>query len=324
MRHISTLIVGAGQCGLAMSHALGQYGVDHLILERGQVANSWRTERWNSLTLLTPNWANSFPGFQKNGLDADGFLKASEFADRLDIAATNNKAPIQTETSVEHITRTNGRYIVETTSGPISCDSLVAANGACRAPNISEFCGDIPANIQQFTPHSYKRPADLPAGRVLVVGASASGLQLALEIQMSDRQVTLTIGNHLRLPRSYRGSDILKWMEIIGATTVPYTDVDDIERVRRTPSLPLSGSPSTQIDLNALQNIGVEIVGRLATNRDGWALSSGELAKLCAAADLKMNRLLATIDDWIGADGLEPLFPERECPTPTRCPETPD
>ncbi len=323
MRHVSTLIVGAGQCGLAMSHELNRYGVDHLILERGQVANSWRTERWNSLKLLTPNWANSLPGFQRSGLDPDSFMSASELANRMNIVATRRGAPIQTDTSVLGVAWKNGRYTVDTTSGAISCDHLVAANGACGIPNVPKISDEFPSEIQQLTPHSYKQPEDLPMGRALVVGASASGLQLAREIQLSGRQVVLAVGNHLRLPRQYRGADILKWMDVIGATTVPYTEVDDIERVRRTPSLPLLGSNTAKIDLNALQDIGVEIVGRLAAVREGSALFSGSLANQCASADLKMNRLLATIDKWIDDASLTSLFPAAESFEPTRCPEAP-
>ena len=160
-----------------------------------------------------------------------------------------------------------------------------------------------------------------PDGKVLVVGASASGLQLASEIQRSGHQVVLAVGSHLRLPRKYRDADICMWMEIIGATSIPYTEVDDITRVRRTPSLTLVANET--INLNTLQDMGVEITGRLATINDGRGLFSGSLANLCAAGDQKMNRLLASIDDWVDTAGLIDLVAPTERYAPTRVPSAP-
>ncbi|MGB7242108.1 MAG: pyridine nucleotide-disulfide oxidoreductase, partial [Sulfitobacter sp.] len=156
---------------------------------------------------------------------------------------------------------------------------------------------------------------------VLVVGASASGLQLAREIQASGRQVTLAVGNHLRLPRVYRGIDIAMWLELIGATTIPYDKVDDITRVRRTPSLPLVAGET--IDLNTLQETGVEITGRLVAMNNARALFSGSLFNLCTGADLKMNRLLTSIDDWVDDHGLSNLFAPVERFAPTAPPAAP-
>jgi len=228
---------------------------------------------------------------------------------------------VQVEMTVLAVDAGAHGYCVQTDQGAISCETVVMANGACARPKIPAFAGNLPRGIRQFTPHTYKRPSDLPDGRVLVVGASASGLQLAREVQTSGRDVTLAVGNHLRLPRAYRDADISMWLEIIGATTIPYTDVDDIERVRRTPSLTLVADET--LDLNVLQDLGVEITGRLAAVNDGKALFSGSLANQCAAADLKMNRLLGSIDDWVTEAGLEDLIAPRERYAETQVPEAP-
>jgi len=321
MKRTTTTIIGAGHSGLAMSHELTLAGVDHVILERGQIANSWRKERWDSLRLLTPNWMNGLHGHDYKGNDFDGYMNVAELIDTFDACAAKTGASVRTETTVLSVDGTAGAYTVQTDQGAIHCDSVVMANGACATPRIPGFASQMPEQIQSFTPQTYKRPAQLPDGKVLVVGASASGMQLAREIQQSGRQVVLAVGNHSRFPRNYRDADITMWLEIIGATTIPYTQVDDIERVRRTPSLTLVAGES--IDLNSLQDLGVEITGRLAAISDGRALFSGSLANHCAAADLKMNRLLTSIDDWVDTADLTDLVAPAERYLPTRVPKAP-
>ncbi|MGI9390813.1 MAG: NAD(P)-binding domain-containing protein [Boseongicola sp.] len=321
MVHVTTVIIGAGHSGLAMSRELAQAGIDHVILERGQVGNSWRTERWDSLRLLSPNWLNGLPGHAYRGDDRDGYMHVSELIERFDQCTALNGAPVQTETRVMSVSGMPGNYTVQTDQGMLTCESVVMANGACARPKVPAFAAELPSHVQRFTPHSYKRPSQLPDGKVLVVGASASGLQLAREVQQSGRQVVLAVGNHLRLPRRYRDADITMWLEAIGATTIPYSQVDDIERVRRTPSLTLVASET--IDLNTLQDMGVEVTGRLAGIAQGRALFSGSLPNLCTAADLKMNRLLGSIDEWLTENDLSELVAPTERFAPTRVSASP-
>jgi putative flavoprotein involved in K+ transport len=321
MKTTTTVIIGAGHSGLAMSRELSRRNIDHIVVERGQVANSWRKERWDSLRLLSPNWMNGLPGHEYEGADQDGYMHVSELIERLDQYALMTGAPVQSETTVLAIGRSSRGYRVQTDNGAIECRSIVMANGAFAIPNVPEFVSRLPANVGSFTSKNYKRPSDLPNGKVLVVGASATGLQLAREIQISGRQVTVAVGGHLRMPRIYRDADIMTWMDIIGVTRIPYSEVDDIERVRRVPSPSLIAGET--VDLNTLQDIGVEVVGRLASIQDGQAIFSGSLANACAAADLKMNRLLASIDDWIRNSGLEELIAPAERYTPIRVPEIP-
>ena len=172
MQRTTTVIIGAGQSGIAMSRELAMQGVDHVILERGQIANSWRKERWDSLRLLSPNWMNGLPGLDYRGHDQDGYMHVSELIKNFDKCVAANGAPAQSETSVLSVYGTPGNYMIQTNQGAISSGSVVMANGACATPKVPAFASELPAQIQSFTPHTYKRPSQLPDGLVLVVGAS--------------------------------------------------------------------------------------------------------------------------------------------------------
>ena len=322
MNTVTTVVIGAGQAGLAMSRELSARGVDHLILDRGAVANAWRRDRWDSLRLLTPNWANGMPGAPYRGADPHGYMPVSELVARFDAYAWLIGAPVQTDTEVRRVSRTETGFHVETSQGPIRCETLVLATGACAVPSRPALAEAVPAGIFQTTPSAYKRPDDLPDGGVLVVGASASGVQLAREIHASGRPVTLAVGNHVRLPRTYRERDIEWWLDVLGLLDERFDRVENLEAARRTPSPQLIGG-ADDVDLNALQDRGIEVVGRLAMIRDGQALFSGGLANVCASADLKMARLLEAIDAWALERRVEDMLPPPYRPLPTRVPAAP-
>ncbi len=324
MKRTTTVIIGAGQSGLAMSYELTARGVDHLILERGKIANSWRTERWDSLRLLTPNWMNGLSGADYRGQDHDGYMSVSDLIERLDRYADAISAPVVDETTVLGVTRAGVGFLVWTDQMLIECESVVVATGAASKASRPRFAGALPGGIADFTPLDYKRPGDLPPGNVLVVGASASGTQIARELQESGRQVTLAVGEHVRVPRSYRDADVLTWMEITGRWSTRYDEVDDLARQRRVPSFQLAGlAGDNPLDLNALQEIGIELVGRMAALQDGQAIFSGALNNACTAADLKLDRLLNGFDDWVRESGMEPLMaPSYRLPR-TRIPKAP-
>ncbi len=304
MKRITTVIIGAGQSGLAFSKHLSHRSVDHVLIERGEVANSWAKERWDSLRLLTPNWQSRLPGQAYNGSDPDGYMDMAEVIRFLQDYAANTGAPVQTNTKVISVRANDGGYVVTTDRGEWQCQSLVLASGACNIATVPRVAANLPGLIASITPMQYRNPGQLADGGVLVVGASATGVQLAREIQASGRQVTLAVGEHVRLPRLYRGRDIKWWMEAIGMMDMRYDEVDDIRRARRLPSLQLVGTPEHMtLDLNALRDMGVGIVGRLAALSDGKAQFSGALGNQCALADLKMNRLLDSIDEWVIENG---------------------
>ncbi|MEM9570524.1 MAG: NAD(P)-binding domain-containing protein [Pseudomonadota bacterium] len=300
MRDISTLIIGAGQAGLAMSHCLSQRSVEHVLLERGQVANSWSTERWDSLRLLTPNWQSRLPGFAYTGDQPDGYRNMAQTVDFLASYAQQITAPVETDTRVLSVEPMANGYMVRTDRGDWTCRSVVIATGACNIANVPSCAADLPAGVTSMTPLEYRNPAQLSDGNVLVVGASATGVQLASELRRSGRQVTLATGEHVRAPRTYRGRDIKWWMDQTGILDMTLAEVDDIKRARGVPSLQLIGSPTKEtISLNALQAIGVQIAGRVMGMTETDVQFSGSLPNVCSLADLKMNRLLKQIDEWI-------------------------
>jgi putative flavoprotein involved in K+ transport len=282
-----------------MSRCLTERSIDHVVLERGEVANTWKTERWDTLTLLTPNWQSRLPGYGYEGDDPDGYRAMPETIAFIERYAHVISAPLQTHTQVTSVRPSNGGYAVATNQGDWHCRTVVLASGACNIPHIPAVAEAVPATINMITPVQYRNPDELEEGGVLVVGAAATGVQIADEIHRSGRPVTLATGEHIRAPRVYRGRDIEWWMDAAGVLDERYDEVDDINRARSVPSLQLTGSPEHRmLDLNALTTIGVKLIGRLAGINDGKAQFSGSLRNLCAMSDLKMNRLLNTIDEW--------------------------
>ncbi|GIH25231.1 FAD-dependent oxidoreductase [Acrocarpospora phusangensis] len=286
------------------------------MLERGEVANSWRRERWDSLRLLTPNWLSRLPGHEYAGSDPDDYMTMGEVVEFVERYATVTRAPVQTGTNVTSVRRTDDGYHVTTSRGEISCRTVVIASGACNQPSVPQFADAVPASVRQVTPFDYRGPGQLPDGGVLVVGASATGVQLAAELRRSGRPVTLSVGEHVRLPRLYRGRDVLWWMDASGVWDQRHDEVEDLTRARRLPSPQLVGTPErSTLDLNALTAMGVELVGRWAAVRDGCALFSGGLRNVFSLADLKMRRLLDTFDAWAAGRDADVDPPERFAPT---------
>jgi putative flavoprotein involved in K+ transport len=272
----TTVIIGAGQAGLAMSRCLAERSIDHVILERGEVAHSWKTERWDSLRLLTPNWQSRLPGFGYEGDDPDGYRTMPETIAFIERYADVISAPVQSHTTVTSVRASNGGYHVATDQGDWHCPTLVLATGACNIPHVPKLAELMPPGIRMLTPDKYRNPDQLEDGGVMVVGASSTGTQIATEIQRSGRPVTLAVSEHIRAP------------------------------ARRVPSLQLAGSPERRmVDLNSLTDIGVKLVGRLAGINDDKAQFSGSLANKCASSDLKMNRLLDAIDEWSTENGMD-------------------
>ena len=316
--HTTTVVIGAGHSGLAMSRCLSERSIDHVVLERHEVANSWRTQRWDSLRLLTPNWQCRLPGYSYGGSDPDGFMTMPEVVDFITDYATLIAAPVKSGTPVSSVRRSNGEYRVTTNQGEWRCETVVVATGAFNVPHVPPFADAVPSSVTTVTPLEYRSPEQLSEGGVLVVGASATGVQIAAEIQRSGRQVTLAVGEHVRGPRVYRDRDIHWWMEAVGVLDERYDEVDDIVRARRVPSMQLAGTPErATFDLNALTSMGVRLVGRLAGINEGRAQFSGSLRNKCDLADLKLGRLLDAIDEWAYANGFD-----ESSPPPNRFPPT--
>ncbi len=317
VRDVDVVVVGAGHNGLAMSAQLSRRAINHVVLERGAIGESWRRQRWNSFTLLTPNWQTKLPGASYEGDDPDGFMSAAELVAFLETYADSVDAPVEAEVTVLSVRAARAGYEVVTDQGAWHCACVVVASGFNTLPAIPAFADSVPSKIEQVDPLRYKAPNELPAGGVLVVGAGATGLQLAEEIQASGRSVTLSVGEHVRLPRLYRGKDIQFWMELIGRLDEHHEEVDEILKARKGASPQLIGTPERRsLGLNELVESGVQIRGRLGAIRNGVAMFSGGLRNHCALADQKMTRLLDEIDAWIDEKGVKDASPsERFAPT---------
>lgn len=315
---IPTVVIGAGHAGLAVSKLLTERGVDHLVLERGQVANTWRHERWDSLRLLTPNWQTRLPGFAYSGDEPDGFMTMGEVVGFIDAYAAEVDAPLETGVEVGSVRRREDRYEVAANGRVWDSDSVVLATGGFNLPKLPALARLVPPHVDSITAMDYKRPEQLRPGGVLVVGASATGIQIANEIQGSGRPVTMAVGEHVRMPRTYRGKDIQWWLDRIGRLDERYDQVDDLVRARHVASPQLVGTPDrSTLDLNFLTEKGVRLVGRLTAIHEGKALFSGSLRNVCSLADLKLTRLLDEVDTWASGNGLD-----TEVDPPHRLPQT--
>ncbi len=322
----TTVVVGAGHSGLAVSRRLTERSIDHVVLERGDVANAWRTQRWDSLRLLTPNWQSRLPGYDyraHGGRDPDGYMSMPEVVRFVSDYARLVDAPVSTGTTVTSVRSAGAGYVVDTDRGRWECETVVLASGGFNSARVPELGGALPTSVAALSAFEYRNPDGLAPGGVLVVGASATGVQIADEVHRSGRPVTLAVGEHVRMPRLYRGRDILWWMERSGLLDERYDEVDDVVRVRRTPSPQLVGTPGrVTLDLNALTDQGVSLVGRLEALRGAEALFSGSLTNKCELADLKLGRLLNGFDAWAAERRADSVgLPERFAPT--RVPASP-
>lgn len=288
------------------------------------MGHAWREERWHSLRLLTPNWQNGFRGFPYQGDEPDGFMSAGELAEQLKGYQTFLQAPVVEGCAVTGLTQSGRDYIVDTQHHQYRARAVVLAHGACRLPAVPTLDAALRDHVSTLTALDYSCPDDLPPGPSLVVGASATGIQLAAEIHGSGRPVTISIGEHVRMPRRYRGRDIQWWLDATGLLDETWHEIDDLQRARRVPSPQIIGNvDGLSLDLNFLTAQGVDLVGRLAGFNAPNLQFSGSLKNNCKLADLKMNRLLNNIDDWVTQRGRDAEFDPTHRFDSTHIPQAP-
>jgi putative flavoprotein involved in K+ transport len=318
------VVIGGGQAGLAMSHCLAERRIEHVVLERGRIGERWLSERWDSLRLLSPNWQTRLPGFHYRGPDPHGYMTKSELVAYLRAYARASRAPVEGATNVLGVSVGPRGYRVDTDRGVWQAANVVIATGHCDVPAIPGFAERLPHDVVQVAAAHYRNPAQLPEGGVLVVGASATGVQLAEEIARSGRRVALAVGRHTRLPRVYRGRDILFWLDAMGVLDESAETVHDLERSRRQPSFQLVGTPERRtLDLGALQRQGVWLLGA-AVDADGDQLElCDDLVGSVIKADAKLARLLMRIDAFVERAGLAGEVGPREAIAPLSVPSAP-
>ncbi|HEY6729038.1 MAG TPA: NAD(P)-binding domain-containing protein [Polyangiaceae bacterium] len=316
MRTLDTVIIGAGQAGLAMSRCLTERGISHVVLERGRVAQAWR-DRWDSLRLLTPNWQTRLPHFSYRGPSRDGFLHRSEIIDFFEQYRASFAAPVCEGAEVASVSAdAQSGFWVHTSVGAFAARHVVIATGHCMHPSLPAWASQLDPRLVQVTTSDYKSPAGLPPGGVLVVGASATGVQLSHELQLAGHAVTLAVGRHCRMPRSYRGRDIMEWLDSTGILHERLDQVRDIRASRRAPSLQLVGSDDHRnLDLGTLQDLGVRLCGRALGGSGSRIECDRDLGRAVSASEAKLARVLQRIDDHIAAAGLgSSVEPSRRLP----------
>jgi putative flavoprotein involved in K+ transport len=307
MNKTDVLIVGGGQAGMALSRCLTDERIDHVVIERGRIAERWRSETPDSLRLLSPNWMTRLPGWRYTGADPDGFMTKHELVDFLERYAASFGAPVLDDTTVLDARLAGGEFVVETDRGSWRSRALVVATGQCAHGNIPLAASRIGGSIAQLHSSAYRSPASVPHGKVLVVGASSSGVQIADELRQAGRDVVISVGGHIRMPRTWRGRDIFWWLDRSGLLSQRVEDLP--ARSHRQPSMQLVGRPDrSDIDLATLVAGGVRLAGRFAGIESGVFRFADDLAQTTAHADEKLFSLLDRFDALGpgGEDGARP------------------
>jgi putative flavoprotein involved in K+ transport len=320
MRSTQTAVIGAGQAGLALSRHLTDAGHDHVLLERGRIGERWRSERWDSLVLLTPNWLNRLPGSLEHD-DPDGFLARQELVAYLDAYAASFGAAVQEDVTVEVVEQTGSGFRIGTDRGAWLAANVVVATGDAADPLLPTEAAATPAGILQLHSSCYRSPDTLPDGGVLVVGAGPSGQQIALELVRAGRQVVLAVGRHARMRRQYLERDIWWWLDAIGNLDDKIDEVPAPEASRRSPSLSLTGANGgEELDLGHLSDLGVVVAGRLRTFDGNQAVFADDLGSQVADSDRRLRRVLGRIDRHVaqvtGTSAAEEVEPVPELTLP--------
>jgi len=301
VERIDTLVVGAGQAGIAASEHLGQAGVPHLVLERKRIAERWRSERWDSLVANGPAWHDRFPGLGYDDLHPDAFPGKERVADYFETYVKKIGAPVRCGVDVLSVARNEHRpgFRIETSQGVIEANNVNAATGPFQRPVIPAIIPAAPGLLQIHST-AYRNPADLPKGAVLVVGAGSSGAQIAGELLAAGRKVFLSVGPHDRPPRRYRGRDFVWWLGVLGKWDIP-APRPGTEHV----TIAVSGAQGGEtVDFRRLAGQGMTLVGRTETCRDGKLTFAADLAKNIAGGDANYLSVLDEADAYIARNGL--------------------
>lgn len=296
MRTTDVVVIGGGQAGLAVSRELTATGIDHVVLERGRVADRWRHRGWHSLSLITPRWMTRLPHWRWTGPDPDGFMTRAEIVAFLDGYARSFAAPVVEHAQVRSVAARGDGFHVATVDDGWCARAVVVATGHCAVPHVLAVGGLHPSLLSLAT-DDYREPAALPDGGVLVVGASASGVQVADELRAAGRDVVLAVGEHSRVPRTYRGREIMRWLELLGVGERPRSAMPASAHGTEEPSMQLVGRPDRrEVDLRSLQDRGVVLAGRLVAADGVRVRFADDLFATTTRADDRLRSVLARVD----------------------------
>ena len=307
MQHIDVVIIGGGQAGLAMSYYLTQQGRAHVVLERGRVAETWRSQCWDSFTLVTPNWMTQLPGFPSQCNDPDGFLPRDDVVIFLERYARSFQAPLRCSVQATGVGLHPGGdgYLVETSDGPFEAHNVVLATGGFPRPKLPRASASVPVNILQLHSSQYRKPQRLPSGAVLVVGSGQSGSQIAEELHQSGRQVYICVSRCGRSPRRYRGKDVMWWVNQMGGYDRTLDQLPS-PAARFTCHPDLTGKDGGhEINLRQLAREGVVLLGRLQEVQGSHAILAPDLEENLDRADALATQITHAIDDFVLRTGMD-------------------
>ncbi|WP_207456296.1 MSMEG_0569 family flavin-dependent oxidoreductase [Azospirillum sp. SYSU D00513] len=315
--HYPVIVVGGGQAGLSASWHLKQKGIEHAVLEKHRSGHSWRSERWDSFCLVTPNWQCQLPGFPYPGADPHGFMKKDEIVAYLDAFVERLRPPLMEGVTVSSLRREeDGLYRLRTSAGETSADNVILAVGGYHIPNIPRLAERLPDGIAQVHSSRYRNAAQLPEGAVLVVGSGQSGCQIAEDLHLESRRVHLSVGSAPRCPRVYRGRDAVDWLHDMGHYDMPVEKHSLKEKVRRNANHYVTGRDGgREIDLRKFATEGMRLYGRLDTLAEGRVTFEPNLTRNLDNADAVYNGIRAAIDKHIREQGIDaPIDPPYSAP----------
>ncbi|WNG49118.1 MSMEG_0569 family flavin-dependent oxidoreductase [Archangium minus] len=306
MSHHNVIVIGGGQAGLSASYYLQQRDINHLVLESRTLTHTWREQRWDSFTLVTPNWQCALPGAPYRGADPHGFMKKDEVIAYLDGFIATVRPPAREGVTVQRLAaRAEGGYQVMTSAGELSADQVIVATGGYHTPLIPRFAERLPPSIHQLHSAQYRNPQSLPAGPVLVVGSGQSGAQIAEDLHLAGRQVHLAVGEAPRCARFYRGRDVVAWLEDMGYYAISVDKHPLREGVRDNTNHYVTGRDGGRdIDLRVFAMQGMQLHGRLEGLEGGTLRFAPDLAANLDNADAVYNRINASIDKYIQERGI--------------------
>jgi putative flavoprotein involved in K+ transport len=304
--HASVVVIGGGQAGLAMSYQLTQRGIDHVILEKNQIAHAWKTQRWDAFCLVTPNWQCQLPGFPYQGKDPKGFMLRDEIVAYVEAYARHISAPIREGVAVTRLTqRGDGGFVLQTSAGEITADAVVLAVSGYHIPNVPRMSDRMDPSVMQLHSSAYRNPQSLPPGDVLVIGSGQSGCQIAEDLHLAGRKVHLAVGSAPRCPRVYRGRDAVEWLDDLGQYDLPVDQHNLKEKVRKNANHYLTGRDGGRdIDLRKFAQEGMTLYGRLKDIQNGRLAFADDLSLNLDNADRVYNGICGLIDDHIARNAI--------------------